>query len=62
MILKLFWKNLLELRETQIKLFTFLHSGILSNDKVAVIMLESLGSSEQENIGIFWWDLGVPKI
>ena len=51
MILNCFDK-IIELQETQIKLFTLLHSGFLSND--AVIMLESLGNSEQENIGIFW--------
>ena len=61
--IELFRQNLEELWEKQIKLFTFLHFSFLSNDAVnAVIMLESLENSEQEDIGIFWWDLGVPKI
>ena len=54
--IKLFQQNLVELRQKQIKLFTFLHLGFLSNDAVndAIIALESLGNSEQENIRIFW--------
>ena len=32
--IKLFRQNLEELREKQIKLFTFLHFGFLSNDAV----------------------------
>ena len=62
--IKLFQQNLVELRENQVELFNFLHSGFLSNNavKMWVILLESLGNSEQENISIFWWDLSVPKI